>query len=181
LIPYIKEYPISGIDGILKAYPSEDPLTHEWQVDIQVDRVTTKKSVDRFYDILNRPEVDPYRTFSDDCSTIHEVFGIEAAQEYAIREMCRILGFNIYTDDIRHVTLLAKTMSFGGELSATNRNGIDPKHQPISQIMFECPSENAVLAAVRNEMDPLTGSMSSVMFGFRANRMGTGAVRIQSS
>lgn len=178
-LQYIQDYKVSGVETIRRVYPIENPLKkHEWYLDVKYDQVTLKQSVERFVELMARDHVDTFRSFCDDIYTIQELFGIEAAQEYAVCEICRILSFNVETDDIRHIILLVKTMSFEGEMSAATRNGIDLTHQPISQIMFECPAEKAVEACIRNEMDPLTGSMASVMFGFRATQIGTGAVTV---
>ena len=68
--------------------------------------------------------VDTTRTTSNDIFEISSVLGIEAARQAVINEVCKVIesqGLNI---DIRHIMLIADTMSFSGNIKGITRYGV---------------------------------------------------------
>lgn len=176
LQPYLESLCVAGLPDVQRVAPIEDPLTHEWYLDLTYDSMTDKKSTQRYMKLLADSRIDPTRTYADDIHTVTGVLGIEAGQEYFIRETARVLGSDA---DSRHIELLAKSMTLTGKFTAASRHGLHQEHQPFNQILFETHVEKATEAAFNNEYDPCTGYAVSVMLGKPVQRIGTGAVQAQ--
>ena len=177
VVKYIKSIHIGGIMGISNGSPWEDPITHEWVLDVKCKKISTIKSVDRFLKVLTSKNVDTNRTMCDDMHAINAVFGIEAARMFIIEEMTRIISFDGTYIDPRHIELLVDGMTHTGVITSVRRGGISREGGPIAKIMFEESVDNACEASVFCEPDQIQGLMASVMFGKTA-RAGTGTVNI---
>src|SRR3989344_2074509 len=75
-------------------------------------------------EVLQLPEVDASRTFSNDFREIYSVLGIEAARQAIINEVYKVMeaqGLNI---DIRHIMLVADIMCSSGTVKGITRYGV---------------------------------------------------------
>ena len=179
IMPMLGEVSMGGIRHIHKVYPVEDPFTHEWYLQVPHEHITTLRSIQMMYKLLMIPIVDVQRTFTSDVHTIQAIYGIDAAKKFYVNEFCRILGIEDDHQDRRHVVLLVNAMTISGTFTAVSRNGIQPDNQPLSRVMFECSTDNAVLAAYRNEVDDAKSFASSVILGKISATIGTGTVKIR--
>lgn len=166
--PYLLDIQLGGMKGIEKTYIEKDNLENLWR--IQTDGSNLIES-------MVHPSTDFTRTISDNVWEIYEVLGIEAAREYLYEELTRVLCFDGAYINPRHVELLVEAMTFTGDVTSVNRNGIPREAGPLAKIMFERAVDNAVKASVFGERDPLKSVPSSIMFGLNPP-CGTGKVEI---
>lgn len=115
-------------------------------------------------DILEMPEVDATRTFSNDVHEIYEVLGIEAARQALIDEVYKVVetqGLNI---NIRHVMLVVDIMCVSGEVKGITRYGVvSEKASVLARASFETPIKHLINAALEGEVDQLTSVVENVM------------------
>jgi hypothetical protein len=82
--------------------------------------------------LLNRPDVDPTRTFSNNVHEIRRVFGIEAARIFLIREFITVIEAEGNYINPRHVVLLVDFMTSLGRVYGITSGGIS--RQPIGAL-----------------------------------------------
>ncbi len=115
-------------------------------------------------DILELPEVDAARTFSNDINEIYHVLGIEAARQAIINEVYKVIesqGLNI---NIRHIMLVADTMCATGIIKGITRYGVvSEKASVLARASFETPIKHLINAALEGEVDNLTSVVENVM------------------
>ncbi len=115
-------------------------------------------------EVLEREEVDPTRTFSNDIHEIYSVLGIEAARQAIINEVYRVIeaqGLNI---NIRHVMLVVDIMCASGEVKGITRYGVvSEKASVLARASFETPIKHLVNAALEGEVDKLSSVVENVM------------------
>ena len=115
-------------------------------------------------DILELPEVDASRTFSNDINEIYHVLGIEAARQAIINEVYKVIesqGLNI---NIRHIMLVADTMCATGIIKGITRYGVvSEKASVLARASFETPIKHLINAALEGEVDNLTSVVENVM------------------
>lgn len=115
-------------------------------------------------DILELPEVDGARTFSNDVHETLAVLGVEAARSLIINEVFRVIeeqGLNI---DIRHIMLVADIMCVGGLMKGITRYGVvSEKASVLARASFETPIKHIINAALEGEIDYLTSVVENVM------------------
>ncbi|MBT5740425.1 DNA-directed RNA polymerase subunit A'' [Candidatus Woesearchaeota archaeon] len=125
-------------------------------------------------DVLELPEVDPTRTFSNDLYEVRAVLGIEAARQAVMNEVFKVIesqGLNI---DVRHIMLVADIMCVSGEVKGITRYGIvSEKASVLARASFETPIKHLVNASLEGEVDKLTSVVENVMMN-QAVPLGTG-------
>jgi hypothetical protein len=120
-----------------------------------------------FAGLVTHPLVD-YRTCTtNDLRQCFDVLGIEATREMFVREVVSVFragGSDLV--DLRHIMLLADTMTMNGTLKSVTRHGIDRNDVgPLAKASFEQMLDNFMQAAYRCEKDPLTGVSGAIMTG----------------
>ncbi|MCD6403783.1 MAG: intein-containing DNA-directed RNA polymerase subunit A'', partial [Nanoarchaeota archaeon] len=144
---------IKGVPGVTHVLPIRDKK--EWI--IKTAGTNLKK-------VLELPYVDSERTISNDIFEIAKVLGIEAARNAIINEVKEVLDRQGIEVDIRHLMLIADTMTFDGKIRGITRYGItSQKSSILARASFEIPLKHIFSAAVRNEVDPLQGVVENVM------------------
>jgi len=144
---------IKGVPGITHVLPIKDKK--EWI--IKTAGTNLKK-------VLELPYVDSERTISNDIFEIAKVLGIEAARNAIINEVKDVLDRQGIDVDIRHLMLIADTMTFDGKIRGITRYGItSQKSSILARASFEIPLKHIFSAAVKNEVDPLQGVVENVM------------------
>ena len=89
-------------------------------------------------DILNHPDVDNTRTFSNDINEIKDVLGVEAARNALINEITDLISDSGTYVNSRHIELLADTMTQKGSIMSIDRHGINKSDRgPLAKCSFE--------------------------------------------
>jgi len=115
-------------------------------------------------DVLELPEVDKTRTFSNDIYEVYAVLGVEATRQAIINEVYKVIeaqGLNI---DIRHIMLVADIMTANGTVKGITRFGVvSEKVSVMARASFETPINHFINAALEGEVDKLTSVVENVM------------------
>ena len=115
-------------------------------------------------DILELPEVDNFKTTSNDINEIYKVLGIEAARQSIINEVNEVVesqGLNI---DIRHIMLVSDIMCSNGAVKGVTRYGVvSEKASVLARTSFETPIKHLINAALEGEIDNLNSVVENVM------------------
>jgi DNA-directed RNA polymerase subunit A" len=115
-------------------------------------------------DVMQLPFIDQSRTRSNDLYEVQAVLGVEAARQTIIDEAMAVIknqGLNI---DVRHIMLIADTMTMGGEIQGINRTGIVREKQSVlARASFETPLKHLINASLVGEVDYLQSVIENVM------------------
>ncbi len=115
-------------------------------------------------DVLELPEVDATRTFSNDVYEVYEVLGIEAARQLIIDEVYKVVEVQGLNINIRHVMLVSDIMCASGEVKGITRYGVvSEKASVLARASFETPIKHLINAALEGEIDHLTSVVENVM------------------
>lgn len=115
-------------------------------------------------DILANPNVDAYRTFSNDVWEIYHTLGIEAARNAIYNEIMDIIGED--SMNYRHMSLLIDTMTNRGQLMSVDRHGINRGDVgPLAKSSFEETTDMLINASVFSEFDRINGVSANIMLG----------------
>ncbi|MCX8190395.1 MAG: DNA-directed RNA polymerase subunit A' [Candidatus Diapherotrites archaeon] len=128
--------------------------------------------------VMKRPEVDPYRTITNDIVEIAKVLGIEASRTAIANELHRVLKENNIKVDIRHLLLLADLLTFTGEIKGTVRTGVMRfKSSPFAKAAFEETVKHLFDATLYGENEPLRGIVENIIVGLPV-KVGSGKVEL---
>jgi DNA-directed RNA polymerase subunit A" len=128
--------------------------------------------------VLEMEEIDPERTTTNDVHQVYETLGIEAAHSVLLQESRDTLEEQGLDVDIRHLVLLADTMTFDGTLKAIGRYGVSGKKSSVlSKANFEETKRHLINASFYGETDKLDGIIENIMLGQIAP-VGTGMVNL---
>ncbi|MEM0372902.1 MAG: DNA-directed RNA polymerase subunit A'' [archaeon] len=163
----ILETKIKGIEGIKKAAVIRK--NNEWM--IQTEGTNLK-------DLLQVEEIDHTRTISNDVKEIEEVLGIEAARNALLKEANSVLEGQGLHVNIRHLMLVADTMSKDGVIKAVGRQGISAQKSSVfAKAAFEETVRHLLDAALEGTSDDLKGVTENIIVG-RPIPIGTGVVEL---
>lgn len=122
--------------------------------------------------------MDKTRTTTNDIYAIYKVLGVEAARNAIINEAYNTLqeqGLNV---DIRHIMLVADTMTADGTVRPIGRQGVSgEKSSVIARAAFEITVNHLLKAAKRGEVDELRGVAENIIVG-QPIKLGTGSVEL---
>ena len=105
---------------------------------------------------------------------INAVLGIEAAREAIILEVLKVLEAQGLDIDIRHILLVADTMTTSGSVKGVTRYGVvSEKASVLARASFETPLRHVMNAALSGEEDFLDSVVENVMLN-QAVPIGTG-------
>ncbi|MFH0868178.1 MAG: DNA-directed RNA polymerase subunit A'' [Candidatus Woesearchaeota archaeon] len=159
----IKSIHIKGVKSIGQVLPVK-----------RDDEYVIMTSGSNLSEILQLEGIDSYRTTTNNIFEIKEVLGIEAARQAIIDEVFKVIenqGFNI---DIRHIMLVADTMSVSGDIKGITRYGVvSEKASALARASFETPIKHIINAALVGEIDNLKSVVENVMLN-QAIPIGTG-------
>ena len=163
----IKNLKIKGIKGIRRAVIRKEQGEYV---------IYTEGS--NFEKILTIEGVDKTRTTTNDIYAIYNVLGIEAARNAIIKEAHNTLqeqGLNV---DIRHIMLVADTMTSDGTVRPIGRQGVSgEKSSVIARAAFEITVNHLLRAAKQGEIDELRGVAENIIVG-QPIKLGTGSVEL---
>jgi DNA-directed RNA polymerase subunit A' len=161
---------VKGLPDVHRALVTEE--TGKWVIR------TDGSNLSKVLEILG---VDPTRTFTNHVHEVAKTLGIEAARNSIIKEALGVLEEQGLDVDIRHVMLVAETMTATGEVRQIGRHGISgEKTSVLARAAFEITVPNIVDAAIKGEDDPLRGVTENVIVG-QSIPIGTGLVDLYMS
>jgi DNA-directed RNA polymerase subunit A" len=149
----IKGVYVAGIKGITQVLPVR-----------REDEFVIITAGSNIKEVFKLDFVDKKRTTTNDVFEIEEFLGIEAARQAVINEVYKVIenqGLNV---DIRHIMLVADTMTFTGKVRGITRYGVvSDKASVLARASFETPIKHIVEAALVGETDPLKSVVENVM------------------
>ena len=182
----IRKLFISGIKNIESVYPRKTDSRSDENI---LQRKTGTKSNDisskatnwvidtdgtNLREILLLPEVDPYRTISNDIWEIYAIFDIDAVREYLLDQFIKIVSMGGNWINPRHIEVLVDKICHTGSMRAMARFGVEPEqYSVISKASFEEVMKHFVNAAVGNEIDHINTISPNIAVG-KPIRAGTG-------
>ena len=165
----ILQIKVAGIKGVRKVVLQYDSKADEWFI------VTEGTNLEA---VLQLEEVDATRTYSNDLHEVEEVLGIEAARALVAQEIKRVLDEQGLDVDIRHMYMVADTMTWSGRLRPIGRHGVvGAKESPLARAAFEVTVKTLIEASVRGEEETFKGVVESIIAG-KYIPIGTGIVRL---
>ena len=115
-------------------------------------------------DILGNPNIDSYRTHSNDIYEVFKVLGIEAARNALFQEFMEVVGDGAI--NYRHMSLLLDTMTNRGTLMSVDRHGINRGDVgPLAKSSFEETTDMLINASIFSELDNINGVSANIMLG----------------
>jgi len=129
-------------------------------------------------EVLKLEGIDTLRTVTNDIFEIYKAFGVEAAREAIVRELKHTFDTNGIAINIRHLYILADTMTASGAIQGVVRTGITGKKKsPFARAAFEETVKHIVAAAFNGEVEGLVGITENIIVG-QPISAGTGKVRL---
>lgn len=133
-----------------------------------------------FKQVLKIPGVDFRKSKTNNIHEIHVVLGVEAARTVIISEVQEIMKHYGIQIDYRHLSLLADTISYSGNLFGLNRYGIvKMKNSPIMLASFEKTGEILFDAAFFGAKDHFKGCTEKIILGENV-QVGTGKFELRT-
>jgi hypothetical protein len=127
-----------------------------------------------YRDILARDDVDTTFTVSNDVHEIYETLGIEAARNFLITEILRIIKAQDSYVNIRHIVLIADFMTNRGKVLGITYYGV--QHQTKSSLALASIERSLKVfaaAAARGKKDNITSTSTAIYVGQRP-KIGSG-------
>jgi DNA-directed RNA polymerase subunit A" len=163
----MKQLKISGVNNINRAIIKKEG--DEWVIYTEGTNLQ---------EVLERPEVDNTRSWTNSIQEVFEVLGVEAARRAIIDEAHRTLSEQGLSVDIRHIMLVADLMTADGDVKAIGRHGISGrKSSVLARAAFEITAAHLLHAALTGEEDELKGVAENIIVG-QPVTLGTGAVNL---
>ncbi|MCD6261308.1 MAG: DNA-directed RNA polymerase subunit A' [Thaumarchaeota archaeon] len=129
-------------------------------------------------EVIQLPEVDHRRVWTNNIHEIAAVLGIEAARAAIIRELKHVLEEQGLDVDVRHLMILADMMTLSGTVKQVGRHGVVRlKSSPLARAAFEISVQTLLDAAARGEIDWLRGNVERILIG-KEIKVGTGMVSL---
>ncbi|HZX20614.1 MAG TPA: DNA-directed RNA polymerase subunit A'' [archaeon] len=158
---------IQGVRGIEKVI-----VTKENNESVIKTRGTNLKT------IVKMEEIDGARTTTNDIKEISKVLGIEAGRVSIVNELQGVLRENGISVDIRHIMLLADSMTWDGDIKGIVRTGITRgKSSPFARAAFEETVKHLLEASFKGEVEHLEGVVENIIVG-QPIKVGTGRVSL---
>ena len=149
----IKEIHLKGVKGISEVLPVK-----------RGEEYIIISSGSNLADVLQFENVDAERTVTNSIFEIEQVLGIEAARQSIINEVYKVIESQGLNVDVRHIMLVADTMSFSGSVKGITRYGVvSEKASVLARASFETPIKHIINAALIGEVDNLNSVVENVM------------------
>ena len=163
----VLESHIKGIKGISQVLVTKED--DEWII------TTLGSNLAKVFEIEG---VDYTRTYTNNIFEIYEVLGIEAARNAIMKQSKYTIEEQGLGIDIRYIMLLADLMTVDGKIKAIGRYGIaGQKASVLVRASFEETKKHLIGASIRNEEDPLKGTIENIIMNQIAP-IGTGAFEL---
>lgn len=165
----VKKVFVNGVKGITQVLPVK-----------RGDEYVIMTAGTNLKDVLKLPFIDPTRTYSNDLYEVESVLGIEAVRRLILDETTKVLNEQGLNIDIRHIMLVADTMTMSGELQGINRTGIvREKASVLARASFETPFKHIINASLVGETDYLNSVVENVMIN-QPIPLGTGLPKLMT-
>ena len=114
--------------------------------------------------VLELPEIDITRTVTNNIHEVLKVLGVEAARSVILEEAAITMKEQGLDVDIRHLMLVADTMTSDGKIRTIGRYGVaGAKGSVLARANFEETIKHLTKAAVSGERDKLESIVENVM------------------
>ena len=131
--------------------------------------------------VMQVPEVDHRRVWTNNIREIASVLGIEAARAAIVMELKHVLEEQGLDVDVRHLMIVADMMTLNGSVKQVGRHGVVRlKESPLARAAFEISVQTLIDAAVKGEVDRLRGNVERIIVG-KEVKVGTGLVSLLMS
>jgi len=131
--------------------------------------------------IIQIPEIDHRRVWTNNIREIASVLGIEAARAAIVMELKHVLEEQGLDVDVRHLMIVADMMTLSGSVKQVGRHGVVRlKESPLARAAFEISVQTLIDAAVKGEVDQLRGNVERIIVG-KEVKVGTGLVSLLMS
>lgn len=161
----VNETYVKGIKGISQVLVKKrDELSGTDRRITEEGEYVIKTAGSNLRKVMKLPKVDETRVLSNDLWEIYRVLGVEAVRRAIINEAVDTLEDQGLEVDVRHILLVADTMTVSGELQGTTRYGIaGNKSSILHRASFEVALKHLLNAAAHNEKDELRGIVENAM------------------
>jgi len=167
---------IHVIPGITRALVSkeevgeEDPITKKRpEVPVIVTEGANLVAMREFSHVL-----DTSRIFTNDIAAMLHLYGVEACRASIAREMHAVFSGHGINVDLRHLNLIADTMTKSGGFTPFNRIGLRGNVSPFMKMSFETTVGFLKDAVMERDWDELDNPSARIVVG-RLGKVGTGA------
>jgi DNA-directed RNA polymerase II subunit RPB1 len=173
---------LTGVDGIGRVFPREVTNQLLWDEKMGCYTATKQYVLDvegtNLLDLSVLPNIDPFRTFSDDIHEILDVFGIETVRVALYEEFAGVLEAADGVD-YHHLMMLVDAMTYPGFVLQVDRFGMNKNTENgvLAKSSFEETSKILFNAALAGDFDNMKGVSANIMFGQKPP-CGTGFVDI---
>jgi DNA-directed RNA polymerase II subunit RPB1 len=158
---------LKGVKGIKKVsmHPKSSTLYNAETANFEkVSEWVLDTDGSNLQEIFANPNVDNYRTRSNDVWEIFHTLGIEAARNALYHEIMDVIGEGAL--NYRHVSLLLDTMTNRGTLMSIDRHGINRGDVgPLAKSSFEETTDMLINASIFSEYDKINGVSANIMLG----------------
>ncbi len=163
----LKMFHIKGIEGITKAMTLKKGNSY-----------FIRTSGSNLKEMMKHPAIIPEQVYSNDVMEIEKVLGIEAARNSLVHELHQVLDLQGLAVDIRHIMLLADSMSMDGYIKSIGRHGLSgEKAGVLARAAFEETIKHLINASISGEEDRLIGVTENIIVG-QTVPVGTGLVKL---
>ncbi|KAH5301827.1 DNA-directed RNA polymerase subunit [Parastagonospora nodorum] len=118
--------------------------------------------------------IDVNRIFTNDIVGMLQLYGVESCRATIVREMHAVFSGHGISVDLRHLNLIADTMTKGGGFTPFNRIGLKTNVSPFSKMSFETTVGFLKDAVLERDWDDLSNPSARIVVG-RLGKLGTGA------
>lgn len=128
--------------------------------------------------VMGTPGINAIDTTSNSVMEVFATLGIEAARATIVQQIHYTVGSHGINVDLRHLILLAETMTFKGRVLGITRHGVAKMKSSVLMLAsFETPTAHLFDAAVHGRSDTVVGVSESIILG-NAMPIGTGIFKI---
>jgi len=149
----LKSVFISGVKGIREVLPVK-----------RKDEYLIITAGSNLNEVMSLDFVNTTRTSSNDIFEVLAVLGVEAARQLIIDEVMKVMDNQGLNVDVRHIMLVADTMSVNGNVKGITRYGVvSEKASALARASFETPIKHLLHASLTGERDKLSSVVENVM------------------
>ncbi len=165
----LREMTLKGIEGISRAIIIEK----------EGNEYTLATEGSNLAEVFKIQAIDTRRTTTNDIVEICRVLGVEAARNAIIVELLKVMEAQDLDVDMRHIMLIADSMTVGGAVESIGRHGLAGKKASVlARAAFEETSKHLINAVVKGENDKLRGITENIIIG-QTIPCGTGEVDLE--
>ncbi|MEK6843610.1 MAG: hypothetical protein AABY04_03915, partial [Candidatus Micrarchaeota archaeon] len=129
-------------------------------------------------EVMKIPEVDASRTTTNDIMEVNRVLGIEAGRNAIVAEIDKVMEAQDLKVDMRHIALIADTMTYKGSVKSIGRHGLaGEKASVLARAAFEETAKHLIHACIIGEKDELRGITENIIIG-QTIPCGTGLIKV---